>query len=62
MKNDSGMITEQQYLSTEEAFTAWLYENYSIGNGHTLVRLQEDGDIAVKYLNDMGLPIDTELT
>jgi hypothetical protein len=60
MPNDSGILTEQAYLSTEAAFTEWLYENYSIGNGHTLTRLQEDGDVAVRYLKDMGLPLDTE--
>lgn len=61
MTNDSGMITQQQALSTMEAFTAWLYDNYAIGNGHALTRLQEDASVLIKYLKEHHLPSDTEL-
>lgn len=61
MTNDSGMICEQQYKSSVESFNAWLYENYPIGNGDTLLTLQEDGGVVIRYLVEMKLPIDTEL-
>ena len=61
MRNDSGMITEHEYLSSQEAFNVWLYDNYSIGNGHTLLTLQCDSGVQIKYLNDNDLPLDTDI-
>jgi len=55
-------ITEQYlYAKSMDGFRAWLYNNYSIGNGHTLIALEEDGDIQEAYLSEMGLPLDTIL-
>ncbi len=31
-------LLEQEALLTEEAYSKWLYENYSIGNGRQLQR------------------------
>ena len=50
--NDKEKIAEQ--------FNVWLYENYMIGNGHTLVRLMEDMSVVEKFLKYAGLPADTE--
>jgi hypothetical protein len=44
-----------------EMFNDWLYENYMIGNGDTLLNLMEDGDIQSKFLDEAELPEDTEL-
>lgn len=45
----------------EDKYTAWLYENYSIGNGDMLIRLLEDMTVFDKFLSDNDLPPDTEL-
>jgi hypothetical protein len=52
-------IEHQQYLLNEEAYTKWLYDNYFIGNGDMLVRLLEDADVALTYLAEHGLPLDS---
>lgn len=44
-----------------EMFNDWLYERYMIGNGHMLLNYYEDGDIQATFLDEMGLPEDTEL-
>jgi hypothetical protein len=49
------------HILTMDAYRAWLYENYAIGNGHTLTRLEEDASVQVNYLSDMGLPLDSEI-
>lgn len=54
-------VLEQEALLTEEAYSKWLYENYSIWNGDRLISLLEDGCTQEKYLRDMGLPIDSEI-
>ena len=53
---------EQQYNKKKIAidFESWLYKNYMIGNGHTLIRLQEDSNVVDKFFKDAGLPVDTE--
>jgi hypothetical protein len=61
MRNDSGMISEQQYLSSMESYRTWLYDNYKIGNGHRLTQLEECPMTQIKYLQDNDLPADTEL-
>jgi hypothetical protein len=61
MRNDSGMISEQQYLSSMESFNKWLYENYQINNRDALTDLFESPEAQEKYLKDMGLPPETEL-
>ena len=48
-------------LATTENFRAWLYKNYSIGNGKMLVELEEDMNVLEQYLDDKNLPADTEL-
>ena len=52
-------MTEEQQLA--DKFNDWLYENYMIGNGHTLVRLMEDMSVVDRFLKDAGLQADTEL-
>ena len=41
-------------------FDDWLYKNYHIGNGKTLVMLMEDMTVVDLFLKDAGLPADTE--
>ena len=53
---------QQKYAASMTGYTEWLYKNYLIGNGHQLVDLLENGDIQERYLQDVGLPLDTELT
>ena len=52
---------ERNKITTAEQFDDWLYQNYSIGNGHRLVQLMEDNTVVNKFLKDAGLPADTEL-
>jgi hypothetical protein len=47
--------------ATRDEFTKWLYETYTINNGHRLTQLEEDEQVLLNYLSDMGLPADTEL-
>ena len=55
---------EQQYKleknTIADKFDDWLYKNYHIGNGDTLVRLMEDSSVVERFLKDMGLPLDIE--
>ena len=53
---------EQQNAKQKLAdkFDDWLYQNYHIGNGGTLVRLTEDANVVARFLKDAGLPADTE--
>ena len=37
-----------------EQFDDWLYQNYSIGNGHRLVQLMEDTTVVDRFLKDAG--------
>jgi hypothetical protein len=55
------LVKEEPDYATQDEFTKWLYENFSIGNGHRLTQLLEDEQVLLKYLSDMGLPADTEL-
>jgi hypothetical protein len=61
MRNDSGLNEQLEYLSSIESYRAWLYDNYSIGNGHRLTQLEECPMTQIKYLQENDLPIDTEL-
>jgi len=47
--------------SPSELFNDWLYENYFIGNGEMLINLMENPAIQTEFLNEHGLPEDTEL-
>ena len=47
-------------LSTKEQFIIWLYRNYNVYDDN-LVDLMHYGDIQLKFLNEYGLPEDTEL-
>jgi hypothetical protein len=50
-----------EQLLTADAFTKWLYENYTINNGDMLLDRYEDGCTQLKYFHDMGLPSDSEI-
>ena len=54
------MAEEEQKQKLDNDFDEWLYKNYMIGNGHTLVRLMEDMTVVEIFLKDAGLPADTE--
>ena len=43
-----------------DKFDDWLYKNYYIGNGKTLVSLIEMHGVVEQFLKDMGLPLDIE--
>ena len=47
-------------LSTKEQFINWIYGNYSVYDDN-LVDLMQNGDIQLKFLDEYGLPEDTEL-
>ena len=53
---------EQQYTkqTIADKFDDWLYKNYYIGNGKTLVSLMENPSVVEQFLKDAGLPADTE--
>ena len=51
---------ERNKITITDRFYDWLYKNYSIGNGHTLVNLMEDSTVVDRFLKDAGLPADTE--
>ena len=53
-------ITPITLLSTKEQFIIWLYRNYSVYDDN-LVDLMQNGDIQLKFLDEYGLPEDTEL-
>lgn len=42
-------------MKYEDEFTAWLYENRSIGNGAALIHYLEDGVTYEVFLSEMGL-------
>lgn len=44
-----------------DKFTDWLYENKSPIWDDRLVDLMDDGDIQLQFLDDMDLPLDTEI-
>ena len=51
---------ERNKIAIAEHFNEWLYKNYHIGNGDTLVRLMEDMSVVDRFLKDAGLPLDKE--
>ena len=51
---------ERNKIAIAEQFDDWLYNNYHIGNGDTLVLLMEDTSVVDRFLKDAGLPADTE--
>ena len=53
-------MTDLQRKKIASDFDDWLYQNYHIGNGGTLVRLTEDANVVARFLKDAGLPADTE--
>jgi hypothetical protein len=60
-ENNSGMVTELEYLCSRESFCKWIEDNYQPIWDDRLVDLMEDGDVASAYLEAVGLPDDTEL-
>jgi hypothetical protein len=48
-------------LDLYSQFIHWLYANHSVGNGNTLLRLEEDPIEQERFLIDMGLPLNTEI-
>lgn len=44
-----------------QGFIDWIYKNRPISNGDQLINAMEDGDLQLEYLNDVGLPEETEL-
>jgi hypothetical protein len=59
--NTQAELEEIEYILSEEAYTKWLYENNVICNGDMLVNLLEDGDLPLRYLDEHGLPSDSEI-
>ena len=59
--NNQGEL-EQQYTkqTIADKFDDWLYKNYYIGNGKTLVSLMENPSVVERFLKDAGLSADTE--
>lgn len=47
-------------ISTKDQFIHWLYQNYKVHDDN-LIDLMDDGDIQLKFLDEYGLPEDTEL-
>ena len=45
-------------MKYEDEFTEWLYANYQIGNGDTLIEYLEDGYTYDVFLAEMGLEDD----
>jgi hypothetical protein len=61
MINDSGMVTELEYLCSQESFDKWLYEKYQLDAKEFLTDILY-ADFAKKtYIRDKGLPKDIEL-
>ena len=52
-------IAEKQDL--EDEFAEWCMRNYFCANGDMLVNIMEDGNKQSDFLEDMGLPEDTEI-
>ena len=50
----TGFTTRKTNMKYEDEFIAWLYENYTIGNGDTLIKYLEDGVSYDLFLIDMG--------
>jgi len=44
-----------------QGFIDWIYKQRHIGNGDQLINAMENGDLQLEYLNDVGLPEETEL-
>ncbi|HEY7867382.1 MAG TPA: hypothetical protein VIC51_15425 [Psychromonas sp.] len=45
-------------MKYEDEFINWLYTQYNIGNGDTLIKYMEDGVSYDNFLNEMGLEDD----
>ncbi len=48
-------------MTLAEQYREWLYENHSIYNGDMLINLEEDTLEQGKFLEEMGLPLYTEI-
>ena len=68
--NDIAMADEMAMFSAEykshkadlaDQFRDYLYSNYMICNGESLVEILEDGDALADFLDLHGLPPDTEI-
>ena len=58
--NQSELEQQHDKQKLADKFDDWLYQNYSIGNGHRLVQLMEDTTVVDRFLKDAGLQADTE--
>lgn len=47
--------------SLDDLFIAWIYQNKRIGNGDMLILAMENTSNWDAFLNDVGLPSDTEM-
>ena len=47
--------------SLSDKFSAWLYDNYAIGNGDMLLSLAENTSVQEIFLREHNLPLETEL-
>jgi hypothetical protein len=45
-------------MKYEDEFINWLYKQYNIGNGDTLIKYMEDGHSYDNFLDEMGLEDD----
>ena len=48
--------------SLQDKFIEWVCNNYPPIWDDRLVELMEDGDVQTSFLQEMGLPEDTEIT
>ncbi|CAB4161290.1 hypothetical protein UFOVP774_44 [uncultured Caudovirales phage] len=60
---DELSINEYQAHITDlqQQFTDYLYSNYMICNGESLIEILESGDALADFLDLNGLPADTEI-
>jgi hypothetical protein len=52
---------KQHIGELQDLFSKYIYDNYMVTNGDTLVQILEDGDALADFLDLHGLPADTEI-
>lgn len=52
---------KQHIGELQDLFSKYIYDNYMVTNGDTLVQILEDGDALADFLDLNGLPPDTEI-